>query len=82
MISLIVIPQQIVGKPTNYCFFIYFRLRNNKALITIVFTSVLFLYILVNSKGPHRDVVQAMYKQILWCLYWIGLGRNLKLNIC
>lgn len=57
-------------------YIIYCRLRNNKTLVTIVLTSVLLLYILVNSKGPHHDVVQGFYKKLLWCLYWIGLGKK------
>ncbi|XP_030764304.1 vacuole membrane protein 1 isoform X2 [Sitophilus oryzae] len=46
----------------------------NKLLVTLFGISVLFLYLLVNLQGPHHQVVQGVYKKILWCLYWTGLG--------
>lgn len=36
--------------------------------------SVLSTYVLLNTKGPHHDLVQNVYGQVLWCLYWTGLG--------
>lgn len=59
-----------------------FRLRNNKTLVSLGLTAVLCMYILINSKGPHHDVVQAVYIKLLWCLYWIGLGKNLNRRLC
>ncbi|CAH0549366.1 unnamed protein product [Brassicogethes aeneus] len=47
---------------------------DNKLLVSITLISVLFTYLLVNTKGPHQNLVQGVYKKILWCLYWIGLG--------
>ncbi|CAG9767852.1 unnamed protein product [Ceutorhynchus assimilis] len=46
----------------------------NKALVILLGISVLSFYLLVNMKGPHQAMVQRVYKQALWCLYWIGLG--------
>ncbi|CAG9862545.1 unnamed protein product [Phyllotreta striolata] len=46
----------------------------NRKLVAVLLISVLSLYILVNTKGPHQNVVQGAYKKLLWCLYWIGLG--------
>lgn len=46
----------------------------NKLLVTLLGISVLSLYLLVSLKGPHQQIVQGVYKKILWCLYWTGLG--------
>ncbi|XP_050315905.1 vacuole membrane protein 1-like isoform X2 [Anthonomus grandis grandis] len=46
----------------------------NKKLVALLGISVLSLYLLVNIKGPHHDMVQGVYRKLLWCLYWIGLG--------
>ncbi|KAF5286550.1 hypothetical protein FQA39_LY16233 [Lamprigera yunnana] len=43
---------------------------------TVISTSlsVLMLTAVTNLNGPHQGVVQELYKQTLWCLYWTGLG--------
>ncbi|XP_060534127.1 vacuole membrane protein 1-like isoform X2 [Cylas formicarius] len=46
----------------------------NRKLVTLLGISVLSLYLLLNSKGPHQHLVQDVYKNLLWCLYWTGLG--------
>lgn len=50
------------------------KILANKILLGVISIAVLFLYILANSKGPHHTLVQGMYKKVLWCLYWVGLG--------
>ncbi|KAJ8958051.1 hypothetical protein NQ318_002060, partial [Aromia moschata] len=50
------------------------KILANRTIVLIVVISVLSLYTLVNSKGPHQNLVQGVYKKLLWCLYWIGLG--------
>ncbi|KAJ8921223.1 hypothetical protein NQ315_013695 [Exocentrus adspersus] len=50
------------------------KILAHQKLVSIGLISVLTLYLLVNSKGPHHHLVQGVYKQLLWCLYWIGLG--------
>ncbi|KAG5875157.1 hypothetical protein JTB14_014286 [Gonioctena quinquepunctata] len=50
------------------------KILANRKLVAVVLISVLSLYILANSKGPHQNVVEGLYKKLLWCLYWIGLG--------
>ncbi|KAL1489433.1 hypothetical protein ABEB36_014328 [Hypothenemus hampei] len=46
----------------------------NRKLVALLAISVLSLYLLVNMQGPHHTLVQGVYKKVLWCLYWIGLG--------
>lgn len=50
------------------------KILANKKLVVVLLISVLSMYILVNSKGPHQHAVQGVYKKLLWCFYWIGLG--------
>ncbi|KAK9876353.1 hypothetical protein WA026_012662 [Henosepilachna vigintioctopunctata] len=50
------------------------RILENKKLVVLTMISSLFLYMLMNTNGLHQSIVQATYKKILWCLYWIGLG--------
>nr|XP_023015659.1 vacuole membrane protein 1 isoform X2 [Leptinotarsa decemlineata]XP_023015660.1 vacuole membrane protein 1 isoform X2 [Leptinotarsa decemlineata] len=50
------------------------KILASKKLVLAVLTSVLLLYILINFQGPHHRIVQRFYKQLLWCLYWLGLG--------
>lgn len=52
------------------------KLFAHKKLVLFSFVLVLFTYLLINSSGPHQKYVQTVYKQLLWCLYWIGLGKN------
>ncbi|XP_018578590.1 vacuole membrane protein 1-like, partial [Anoplophora glabripennis] len=49
------------------------KILTNQKLVSLGLISVLSVYILMNSKGPHQNLVQGMYKKLLWCLYWIGL---------
>ncbi|XP_023311263.1 vacuole membrane protein 1-like [Anoplophora glabripennis] len=51
------------------------KILTNQKLVSLGLISVLSVYILMNSKGPHQNLVQGMYKKLLWCLYWIGLGK-------
>ncbi|XP_066144868.1 vacuole membrane protein 1 isoform X1 [Euwallacea fornicatus] len=46
----------------------------NRKLVALLGISVLSLYLLVNMQGPHHAMVQGVYKKVLWCLYWMGLG--------
>ncbi|XP_028143679.1 vacuole membrane protein 1 isoform X1 [Diabrotica virgifera virgifera] len=50
------------------------KILASKVILGVISLSVLLLYILVNSKGPHQALVQGVYKQLLWCSYWVGLG--------
>ncbi|KAF7283517.1 transport and Golgi organization 5 isoform X2 [Rhynchophorus ferrugineus] len=50
------------------------KILANKILVVSLAISVLSLYLLVNLRGPHYEIVQGVYKKLLWCLYWIGLG--------
>ncbi|CAG9821447.1 unnamed protein product [Phaedon cochleariae] len=50
------------------------KILGNRKLVTVALISVLAVYILLNSKGPHQQLVQGTYRQLIWCLYWIGLG--------
>uniref|UniRef100_A0AAR5Q4E2 SAP domain-containing protein n=2 Tax=Dendroctonus ponderosae TaxID=77166 RepID=A0AAR5Q4E2_DENPD len=46
----------------------------NRTLVALLGISVLSLYLLVNMQGPHHAAVQGVYRKVLWCLYWTGLG--------
>lgn len=46
----------------------------NRKLVALLGISVLSFYLLVNLQGPHHAMVQGVYKKVLWCLYWTGLG--------
>ncbi|KAF5307405.1 hypothetical protein FQR65_LT06919 [Abscondita terminalis] len=48
-------------------------LEYKKSVVTATFT-VLMLMTVTKLNGPHQAVVQEVYKQMLWCLYWTGLG--------
>ncbi|VEN61499.1 unnamed protein product [Callosobruchus maculatus] len=50
------------------------NILSHRKTVGVVLISVLSLYVLVNSQGPHQNAVQRVYKKLLWCLYWIGLG--------
>ncbi|XP_019877923.2 vacuole membrane protein 1 isoform X3 [Aethina tumida] len=50
------------------------KILDNKLLVAVSLISVLSTYVLLNTKGPHHDLVQNVYGQVLWCLYWTGLG--------
>ncbi|KAB0791277.1 hypothetical protein PPYR_03077 [Photinus pyralis] len=36
--------------------------------------SIVALTTVTKMNGPHQTVVQEVYKQLVWCLYWTGLG--------
>lgn len=48
-------------------------LEYKKTVVTVAL-SVLLLTTITKLNGPHQAVVQEVYKQLLWCLYWTGLG--------
>ncbi|CAH2005431.1 unnamed protein product [Acanthoscelides obtectus] len=50
------------------------NILSHRKTVGVVLISVLSLYVLVNSNGPHLNAVQRVYKKLVWCLYWIGLG--------
>lgn len=51
------------------------KLFTHKKLVLFCCALVLLTYLLINSHGPHQQYVQNVYKQLVWCLYWIGLGK-------
>ncbi|RZB40723.1 vacuole membrane protein 1 [Asbolus verrucosus] len=50
------------------------KVLEHKAVVLLVSISILSSYLLVNTAGPHQNLVQGIYRKLLWCLYWIGLG--------
>lgn len=52
-----------------------FRVLIYRKTCVAALLSVLGVYLLIQTAGPHQYVVQRICRKVLWCLYWIGLGE-------
>ncbi|EFA04843.1 vacuole membrane protein 1 isoform X1 [Tribolium castaneum] len=50
------------------------KILEHKKIVLFVTLTLLSSYLLVKTAGPHQSYIQIVYKQLLWCSYWIGLG--------
>lgn len=50
------------------------RLWAHKLSVFIFLLLVAASVVAYHVPGPHQSYVVSMEKQILWCLYWLGLG--------
>lgn len=48
-------------------------LRRTKLLVSLLLIFTIFLSIYY-SPGPHQNYVDSVWKQVVWCAYWVGLG--------
>lgn len=65
-----------MANQTFNCFF--FRLLQYRKVVLLLVISVLSFTAGFNVGGPHQFVFQSVYKQLIRCLYWIGLGKFIK----
>ncbi|EFX76232.1 hypothetical protein DAPPUDRAFT_199069 [Daphnia pulex] len=44
--------------------------------ITVLFSIVFLMLSIVayHTPGPHQELIVSVEKQVIWCLYWLGLG--------
>lgn len=52
----------------------FYRLWHYKVSVLLVIAVILASVVAYHSPGPHQEMVQSIEKQVLWCLYWLGLG--------
>lgn len=50
------------------------KLWEYKLSVLIMLAMILASMVAYHSPGPHQEMVQSIEKQVLWCLYWLGLG--------
>lgn len=50
------------------------KLLNYKTSVLLIISLVLASVVAYHTPGSHQEVVQSLEKQVLWCLYWVGLG--------
>lgn len=51
-----------------------FKLLRNKLLVLTSLTFIILTTAAYYSPGPHQSYLHSIEKEIIWCLYWLGLG--------
>ena len=51
------------------------KLINNLAILIPIVIFVLSVYGLTLVEGAHQVYFEMIEKQVLWCGYWVGLGK-------
>ncbi|XP_017771369.1 PREDICTED: vacuole membrane protein 1 isoform X1 [Nicrophorus vespilloides] len=50
------------------------KLFNYKKFVVLVISLIIAVTTGLNMAGPHQIYMSSIYKQLLWCSYWAGLG--------
>ena len=51
------------------------KLLNNLAILIPLLLLAMSVYALTHVQGPHQAYFQMIENQVLWCGYWVGLGK-------
>lgn len=55
-------------------YFSLFRLWGYKLSVLFSISLLILSIVAYHTPGPHQELIISIEKQVVWCLYWLGLG--------